>query len=49
MLIVEDLEDNTPTQENVQPIESSEVEGTHQDFTKLTPSNEAAPNPIVGM
>merc|ERR1712183_1023273 len=44
---VEDLEDNTPTQENVQPIESSEVEGTHQDFTKLTPSNEAAPNPIV--
>jgi len=44
---LEDLEDNTPTQENVQPIESSEVEGTHQDFTKLTPSNEAAPNPIV--
>jgi len=43
---LDELEDNgsTPTQEEVQPIESCEAEETHQDFTKLTPSSEAAPD-----
>ena len=51
MITVDELEDNgsTPTQEEVQPIESCEAEETHQDFTKLTPSSEAAPDTNAGM
>lgn len=51
LITVDELEDNgaAPMQEEVQPIESCEAEETHQDFTKLTPSNEAAPDTNAGM